>query len=61
MAKTVTVSGTTLFRVAALYLGDATQWNRIAHLNGIKDPVLTGLVTLKLPDVDPRLTGGIPS
>ena len=47
--KTVTVSNTTLFHVAAAALGDATQWNRIAALNGIDDPVIVGVVTLVLP------------
>ena len=45
----VTVAGGTLFRLAMVHLGDATQWDRIAVLNGLDDPVLTGLVTLRLP------------
>lgn len=45
----VTVAGGTLFRLAMVHLGDATQWVRIARLNGLDDPVLTGLVTLRLP------------
>ena len=45
----VTVAGGTLFRLAMVHLGDATQWDRIAGLNGLDDPVLTGLVTLRLP------------
>jgi hypothetical protein len=48
-AITVTVSGTTLFDVAAQYLGDARQWNRIARLNGIWDPWIDGITTLKIP------------
>ncbi len=47
--RTVTVAGGTLFRVAADELGDATQWVRIAQLNGLSDPMLVGVVTLKLP------------
>ena len=35
-------TGTTLFAIAENYLGDATQWDRIASLNGIDDPWLTG-------------------
>lgn len=46
---TITVSNTTLFHVAASVLGDATQWNRIAALNGLVDPMLAGVVTLRLP------------
>ena len=45
----VTVTDTTLFHVAATWLGDATQWNRIADLNGLNDPLLVGIVTLSLP------------
>ncbi len=47
--KTLTASNTTLFHVAAAALGDATQWNRIAALNGIDDPMIVGVVTLILP------------
>lgn len=56
---TITVAGGDLFRLAMERLGDATQWNRIAVLNGLDDPVLTGLVTLQLPGVDPGAGGGI--
>ena len=57
--RTVTVTGGSLFQLASVYLGDATQWNRIAQLNGLSDPVLTGLVTLLLPDPDATAGGGI--
>lgn len=57
---TVTVAGGNLFALAAQYLGDATQWVRIAQVNGLNDPVLTGLVTLVLPPVDPAAGGGVP-
>lgn len=56
---TLVVVGGDLFRIALEQLGDATQWNRIAALNGLKDPVLSGLTTLKLPAVDPTAGGGI--
>lgn len=56
---TLVVAGGDLFRIALQQLGDATQWNRIAALNGLKDPVLQGLVTLRLPAVDPEAGGGI--
>ena len=56
---TVKVAGGNLFSLALQYLGDATQWNRIAKLNGLSDPVLTGLVTLKIPAPDPSAGGGI--
>jgi len=55
----VTVAGGDLFRLALARLGDATQWNRIARANGLSDPVLVGLITLKLPARDPAAGGGI--
>ena len=55
----VTVVGGNLFSIAASMLGDATQWIRIAQLNGLDDPVIDGVVTLLIPDVDPSATGGI--
>lgn len=48
-SKEVYVSGTTLFRVAERELGDATQWERIAQLNGLTDPWITEIVLLKIP------------
>ncbi|QEL18711.1 hypothetical protein [Limnoglobus roseus] len=57
--RTVTVAGGNLYQIALQYLGDATQWNRIAQENGLIDPVLTGIVTLQIPSVDPNAGGGI--
>ena len=57
--QVVTVTGGNLFQLAAQYLLDATQWVRIAQLNCISDPFLSGLVTLTLPDVDPSAGGGL--
>ena len=57
--QTITVAGGNLFALAAQYLGDATQWLRIAQANGLSDPMLQGLVTLVIPDVDPSAGGGI--
>jgi hypothetical protein len=56
---TRTTAGGNLFRIAAEQLADATQWLRIAQLNGLSDPMLTGLVTLEIPDQDPNAGGGI--
>ena len=56
---TLIVAGGNLFRIAAEQLGDATQWLRIAELNGLSDPFLSGLVTLRLPEIDPNAGGGI--
>ncbi len=47
----ITVTDTTLFHVAALWLGDATQWDRIARLNNVSDPMIVGTVILILPPV----------
>lgn len=57
--KTITVAGGNLYRIALDQLGDATQWSRIAELNGLIDPVLTGIVTLLIPDTDPNAGGGV--
>jgi hypothetical protein len=57
--KVITVAGDNLFRLAAVELGDATQWIRIAELNQITDPVLTDVTTLLIPDFDPNAGGGI--
>jgi len=55
----LTVAGGNLFRIAADQLGDATQWIRIAQLNGLADPIITGLMTLRIPNLDPTAGGGI--
>jgi len=57
--QTITIAGGNLFQIAALYLNDATQWIRIAELNNLSDPMLSGLNTLLIPDVNPNATGGI--
>lgn len=56
---TLTIAGGNLFQIAAQQLGDATQWIRIAQLNGIDDPMLTGVVTILLPDIDLNAGGGV--
>lgn len=50
--KTIRVAGGNLFVLAAQYLGDASQWNRIAQLNDMTDPFLADIVVLKMPPVD---------
>ena len=59
--KVITVAGGNLFRIAAEELGDATQWLRIARLNGLNDPMLSGIVSLLIPDQDLNAGGGIAS
>jgi len=57
--KTLVVTGDNLFRIAAARLADATQWIRIAQLNSLSDPMLTGVNYLIVPDEDPDAGGGI--
>lgn len=57
--KVITVVGDNLFRIAAVELGDATQWIRIAELNGLSDPIVASMIPLLIPDVDPSAGGGI--
>lgn len=57
--KTIIASGGNLFQLALVHLGDATQWNRIAALNKLNDPMLEGLRTLKIPSVDASAGGGL--
>ena len=57
--RIVIVAGGNLFRSAAVELGDATQWIRIAQLNGLSDPQLSGVVSLRMPSRDRSAGGGI--
>lgn len=57
--KSIQTAGGDLFRIAAEQLGDATQWLRIGRLNGINDPMLSGVLTLLIPDRNPKAGGGI--
>jgi nucleoid-associated protein YgaU len=57
--RTVNVAGANLYAVALQYLGDATQWNRIAQANGLIDPMVVGTATLQIPSVDLNAGGGI--
>jgi nucleoid-associated protein YgaU len=61
--RTITVAGGDLFRIAEKYLGDAEQWNRIAALNPDVlvdrcDPIITGVVTLKIPPLNLQASNG---
>jgi nucleoid-associated protein YgaU len=57
--QTVTVVGGNLFALAAQYLNDATQWNRIAQANRLSDPQLAGVNRLIIPPINPAAGGGI--
>ncbi len=59
--QTITVNGGNLYQIAAQYLGDATQWIRVALQNGLTDPFIevSQPVTIIIPDDDPNATGGV--
>ena len=57
--KSITVAGGNLYQIAAQELSDATQWIRIAQLNDLSDPMLSGVVTLIIPDPNPNAGGGV--
>ena len=59
--RSITVSGTTLFHLAAEHLGDASQWWRIARQNGLVGPEVGDVVTLQLPDRDDRQRDKVPT
>ncbi len=56
-----TAADLTLFHVAARELGDPLQAATIAYASGLRDPWLTGLVTLTIPPAPALDTGGLPS
>ena len=57
-SQTVTVSGGNLYTVAQQQYGDATAWTTIAAANGLSDPEITGIMTLKIPPA-PDKSGGV--
>ncbi|GEB04911.1 hypothetical protein GRO01_24870 [Gluconobacter roseus NBRC 3990] len=59
----VSAADISLFHVAARELGDASQWWRIAQVNGMTDPDLGKIpetVVLKVPSVERDLVSGLP-
>jgi len=56
---TLTVAGANLMRLAASLYGDATQWCRIAQLNGLDDFIVAGVATLLLPTGPAVSNGGV--
>jgi hypothetical protein len=42
--------GNTLFHISAKYLGDATEWWRVANSNGICDPFIEVPLTVNIPE-----------
>jgi len=64
MNITVTAADQSLFHVASVHLGDAAQWWRIAQLNGLSDPDLSGFagpVSLRMPQAVAGAGDGIPA
>jgi hypothetical protein len=55
----LSVASANLFALAAQYLGDATQWNRIAALNGFTDFLVSGLTApILIPPYDANAGNG---
>ena len=53
------IAAANLFALAAEYLGDATQWNRIADLNGFTDFLVSGLTApILIPPYDANAGNG---
>lgn len=48
--KTISVFNGNLFRIAAQHLNDANAWDKIAQINKLDSPLITGFHTLILPD-----------
>ncbi len=60
--RTVTVSAAdvSLYHVAAREMGDARHWWALAEANGMSDPLLDGIVELRVPADAPRHLDGVP-
>ena len=58
-ATVITAMNTTLYKLAAQYYGDATQWAVIANANNLYDPMITTPKTLIIPIWNQIDTGGI--
>lgn len=58
--REIHVSNTTLFALAAHYLGDATLWYTIARMNNRTDPWIEGgPVAIQLPNKPAKSNGGV--
>ncbi len=47
--QVVVVTGGNLFALALEHLGSATRWTDLAAANQLLDPMLEGIVALKIP------------
>jgi hypothetical protein len=55
----VSLGSANLFQLAAQYLGDPLQWNRIAALNGFTDFLVSGLTQpILIPPYDANASNG---
>jgi prophage DNA circulation protein len=54
----VVVAGADLFDLSRRAYGDATEWATIARANGLTDPLVMGIATLRIPPT-PGDTGGV--
>jgi hypothetical protein len=50
-ARSIYVSGTSLFHIAEIQLGDAMRWVELAEMNQIVDPWIFGVRQILLPPV----------
>ena len=57
-APVITVNNDNLYRLAAKYYGDASQWTLIADANNLTDPEIYGTVKLIIPVWDGNDRGG---
>lgn len=53
-------AGGNLYQISADQLGDAAQWWRVMTASALTDPMLTGLVSLKVPLPVPAPASGLP-
>ena len=56
--QTVTQAGGNMYQLASSAYGDPSSWTTIARANGLNDPVLAGINTIKIPPIS-DLAGGI--
>jgi len=50
-ARSIYISGQTLFHVAERELGDAMRWVELARINGMVDPWIWGVRRILIPPV----------
>ena len=55
----ITVVNDNLYRLAAIYYGNADQWGLIAAANALHDPEVEGIKSLVIPEWDGNERGGI--